>query len=700
MTSTTVSVPAGPMAGIRRLAAQPWVAPLLVFIGCLATAIWLTWPMAKDPSELFYGGAGDAFGALATLREYVETNQPPFLPGTLSDLSAPEGLAIAWIRGMASLPLMITLYSLGEIFGPVAAYNIFAVAAFPFTGLATFLLARKLSGNGWAAAIAAFAFAFYPYAALKAHGHYEFAHGWVIVIMVWRTLEALERPSLRNGVLAGLATVLAMSWTPYFILVAGIAFAALGVTGLVIAWRRRLLRQLLPAAAAAATIVLVYLGGFYVLSTRTDAGQGLRENNTAQLNTYSARAYEYVVPHATHPVFGDETAPWLQARIHGSNSSESTLYLGLTVLALAFLALLAAIRRKVPDETRRAVILLTVMGLVAGWVSAPPEGVIFGQTIPFPSKIVTEISATWRVYARLVTDVMLAAALLSAIGMASLLRGRSVPLQAVLIVVIGFSVIRLDLWPARQGVNPITAQPIYAVLEDLPPGTVAAYPLIGPDQFGETFDQQWYDKPVLNGFEQGSEAEQRARQLEDLSRDDTAERLAALGVRYIVITNPLVRQDLKTGKGLTLIAEDPSGAIYRVAPPARRVAGAGFLSDGFGDPEPGLGGQFHWLLQPTGRIELDGACRTCEGRLNLVMQSFGRPRTVEIRDADGARLVRRRVVGETTVSVPVRFSRQTELEISTTPGPTPIADVVPGTPDPRSLSVGVRVAALRLQPGR
>lgn len=693
-----MSTPRELPAGVRRVIFAPWFAPLLVFLGCLATAIWMTWPMAKDPSYNFYGGVGDPIGSLAMLREMVEDNQPPFLPGSLHDFSAPEGYTIAWIRGLASVPVTGLLYVLGEIFGPVAAYNLFALAAFPLTGLATFLLARKLSGNGWASAIAAFAFAFQPYAVVKGHGHYELAHGWVIVLSVWRTLEAIERPSVRNGLLAGLATVFAMAWTPYFILVVGIAFLTLGVGGIFFAWRGKRLRRLLPTAAIAGGFVLVYLGGFYLLSLQADEGQGLRAHDVTVLNTFSARWYEYVVPHASHPLVGDRTGPWLQERIHGSNASESTLYIGLSILVLALVAFVAAVRRKLAAETRRAVLLLAFMGLVAGWASAPPEGVILGRTVPFPSKLITEISSTWRVYTRLVSDVMLAAALMSAVGLATLLRGRSFRAQTVIVLVAGITVIALEFWPARGGTNPIRTQPVYEVLAKLPAGTVAAYPLTGLDEYGERFDQQWYDKPVINGYEPGSDAELRAIRLDDLNGKDTPERLAALGVRYVVVTKPELRESIRERPALRLVHEDPSGAIYRVNRPTTRPAGAAFLTDGFGPAESGLGGQFHWLEQPSGTIELDGRCTRCSGTLRLAFQSFGRPRRVVIRDPEGRVLLRRTIAVPTQVTFPVRFAEQALLEVATRPGPAPISDVVPGTLDKRALSVGVRVVRLRLEP--
>ena len=69
-------------------------------------------------------------------------------------------------------------------------------------------------------------------------------HGWVLVLMVWRMLELVERPTLRNAIIAGCATAFAMWWTPYFILIGGAGWAALALTAIVVGLvRGRALRR-------------------------------------------------------------------------------------------------------------------------------------------------------------------------------------------------------------------------------------------------------------------------------------------------------------------------------------------------------------------------------------------------------------------------------------------------------------------------
>jgi hypothetical protein len=630
-------------------------------------------------------GSGDPDGLLAVLREMVENHMPPFLPGTLHDLAAPDGLPVAWVRGLASLPSSLLFYGLALLVGPAAAINLFALFAGPLTGLATFLLARKLTGNPWAAAIAGWAFAFYPFAVIKGAGHYELAHGWVIVLPVWRLLVLSESPSMRTGIWAGLAVVFAMAWTPYFILIVGLSYAALLAGSLALAAHRRCLgRQLAPQAVAGA-LVLTYLVGFYALGTTTESGQGLRENNVQDLNIFSARVYEYFVPNADHPLVGSTTGPWLASHLHGSNPAESTLYLGLTIICLAVVAVVTALRRRLSAATARAVFLLAIMGLCTAWSSAPPHGMILGANIPFPSDPISKVTTTWRVYARLVEPVMLAASLLAAIGITAIADSASRWRRTGILILIAVAVIALDLRPKRHDVSSLGTRPIYAQLARLPKGIVAVYPTTSADvaSYVAMRDQQYYDMPIINGSA-------RDMELADPANPTTARSLAALGVRYALV--PAIPETARLRfppRDFRRVAHDASGSVYAVAPRLKEPATAVFFVSGFGPAEAGPDGPFRWLEQSSGKLEVDGACMRCAGTLRALIQSFAHPRTVEFRDPRGHVLLRQRVAGPTQVVLPLRFAHRTDITLVVTPRATPVRQVMPSTPDDRSLAINV-----------
>jgi hypothetical protein len=79
--------------------------------------------------------------------------------------------------------------------------------------------------------------------------------------MLWRFLELIEEPSLRNGVWPGAASILCLSWTQHFVLLGGVAFWVLMLTALGIGVVRGMLRayvvSLVPTVVLATAFVLV-----------------------------------------------------------------------------------------------------------------------------------------------------------------------------------------------------------------------------------------------------------------------------------------------------------------------------------------------------------------------------------------------------------------------------------------------------------
>lgn len=678
---------------IVELAQRPRVQAGIAAAFYLGIALWLIWPVPLDMSTRFYGGTGDPIGALATLRELAEQRHPPFLPGTIHDFGAPDGLPIPWVRSLASLPAQLLLWSLAVVFGAVAAYDIFVLIGFCFSGTAAFLLARRITGSAPAAVVAGLALAFYPYAVFKSSGHYEFAHSWVIVLAVWRMIELGEKPTTRNGVLAGLAVVFAMAWTPYFILLAGLTYLALLAASLLVSWQDGALREQARAQAPAAGLVLAYLIVFRLLATAAEAGQGLRVNSREELIAYSARFQEYLFPNADHAIFGGWTRSYFADHMHGSNPTESLLYVGIVVLLLALVAIGAALFGRLPRRQAQLTATFVGLAIVAGVCSAPPDFTAFGHTFPMPSDFISSVAATWRVYARLVVVVEVALVMLAAIGLAWIVRDRS--WQAVTaITMIAVSAVWVDFTPNGSGYNPIgSVLPIYAKLKQQPRGIVVEYPLApaAAGDYDELLGQGAHGFPIFNGYETGSKQESEAIALADPSNPATSAKLHALGVRYAVIRKvPDTKALANPGPGFKLIASDWSGKLYRIAPGARsKGAVLATPTESFSPPEVDSRGAFRWMTADEGRIDLYGNCRPCEGVVRLTLEPFnGVARTVTIKG--GSRPIRIRLAGVSEHEVPVRFNGELALTLAASPGAQPASSAVPGSTDSRSLALSVR----------
>lgn len=677
-----------------RTAARPAGPVVLALVAYLAYAAYQVWPALENLGTVIYGAPGDYTGAIAYLRELVEGGINPFAPGTIDDWNAPEGLPVNWRVNLTGVTSMSLLYVLALAFGPVTAFTLFTLTGYAASAFAMFLLARRVSGHAGASFVAGWAFAFFPYLANKGAGHPHFVHGWVLVVLVWRMLELHERPTIRNGLWAGGAAILAMSWTGYHILIAGVLFATLLAVVAVAALARRDLRRRLAPLVIAAVLAAGYVGGLAAVTlVGAGEGEGLRSHDIAALYTYSSRLHEFLVPPGGTMLLGDRTRPWLEERIHGSNGSESTLYLGVTVLAAALAGLIAALVRRRRDRRGAFVAAAALaVGATAVYFSAPPKIDIGPLTVPTPSEFIFDLTSTWRVYARFVIVVMLAACLLAALGLARLAQRGGRAGAALLVAAAAAVFVDLHFKPFDGAGTALSAPPAIQALERLPPGMVAHYPLLpeGVGDYNDLFLQGYHDKRVLNGYG-GTEQEARALRLADFDDPRTPGRLASLGFRYALVPPGELDRPVRRAHARPVARGGYGGGeatIYELtAPPLALVAGV----DGFGDVEQDGERDAQWMTAREGRVELWYRCR-CRGTVRASLTSLVRQRVV-VSDPRGRALARATVLPgqQVPVAVPVSVRGHAALVVRADPGP----QQIPG-PDPRAVSV--RVTGLRFRP--
>ncbi|MGD0453142.1 MAG: hypothetical protein ABSB69_06055 [Solirubrobacteraceae bacterium] len=666
----------------------------------LGFACYLTWPLATNLSHSIYGAPGDPYGTMAFFRELVEHHYNPFLPGTISQFGAPAGIPIPWPRDLASAPETLTLYLLTTVFGTIPAYGLYTLAGYTLTGTVTFLFARRLTANTWAALIAGWAFAFYPFADINGQGHLDFVHGWLLVLALWRMVELMWHPTRRNGLLAGLAVTLCMWWSPYFILFGGVLYVVATAVALFVAWRARCLRTMLVPQLIAALIVCVFIAGLGVLSSAGEIeGIGTRMHSTQELNFYAARPLEYFVPDVQSPLFGSDTRPYLETYPLAGSGIETTLYVGATVVLLALAALAAFVRRRLAPRLARAVLALALIAVVGIISSMQPEVRLFGVAVPFPSHFIAQITTTWRVYSRFVIVVMLAFSLLAAVGLDVLTRRRASWLK-IGVMSLATIAIPLDLWAPQHGhVTRISTPAIYKTLAREPMGIVAEYPLAASsfNSYSDIFYQSAYGKPLIGGYLEGSFQERLSFSLADLSDPSTAPRLATLGVRYVLLDATPASWGAwpaagEPGAGFRLIARGSYADLYRVTArprsPALVAAGAGFGATLL------TTGSVNWLERTSGTIDLVGTCTSCNGVLSMTLASYSQPHKVTVFDDHGRVLARGTVGASARVAIPLHFSRHTALRLVATPGPQPVSDTE-GSP-----SVSVEVVNLEFASAR
>jgi hypothetical protein len=675
------------------------------FAAYLAFALFNTWPWVTDPGGTLFGViGGDLTSGVAGFQQAVDEGRPPFLPGTIDSLNAPEGVPVDWPLHLASIGSSTTLWVLSAAIGSIAAHGVVAVLGFVLSAFAMFLLARSVTGSGGAAFVAGLAFGFWPYMYGTGWTWPHYIHLWVLVLLVWRMLVVAEKPTIRNGVLAGGAAVLAMTWIQYNLLIAGVAYGTLaGVAIARSALTAQLSRQIRAQAAAAGVVGLAVVGLFAAVAA---GGSGGIPDRTAQQAVQgSARLEMYVVPGPRQPLVGDRTGPWLFKRFTGPVSNPppdraiyADIYLGVSLLLLAFAGAawtaLELVRRRRNALTVRSVaagLTAFVLGVVALAFSGPPRVKLAGLVIPLPYAVVEQVTTVFRVPHRFAVIVMLAACLLAALGLRAIIHPRG-PATRVAILVAVAAVVAVDL---RAEPSPATTKiehpRIYQLLRRQPPGIVAEYPLNPASTVDsvEALFQEVHAHPLFGGARPGSEDESRKQELQFLLARRTVPDLAGYGVSYVLVHHPDPRQPPRPGQpipGLELIGGDAAATLYRVTARPSRFTAFGthglYLTEA---PAPG----WRWVGQDGAELELQARCRPCVGTVSFPVISFAGPRVLTIKDDHGRTLFSHPI--EPThqrVRFHVRFPAEARLRLSTQPPPVAINSVIPG-PDARAVSISI-----------
>ena len=678
-----------------------WFQTLLASGTYLAFAIAITWPFAIHPTSSIFGWVpSDLSANISRYQEFVAARQPPFLPGRLLGINAPDGVATTWTLDLASFPSTFVLWTLSVVIGPIAANGVFALASFTLSALAMFLLARSLTDQSSVAFIAGLAYGFWPWVFSTATQ--PFGHGWLFVVLVWRALVVLERPTVRNGFLMGLAAALSMTWLQYWILIGGVLYATLALSVILVGLTRgdRLRWHLSPqiAAFSVVAVVLLCMG---VLAALAAPGE-IPERPASDSYTYAARPLMYVVPHPENPIFGRWTGPFLDSRFTGlrpDSPAYQNIYLGLSTLAMAVLGLVwmaVQLRRSgissVREKRVAAGLVAVATSFVALLFSAPPRVSVAGMQIPMPSEIVLHVTTAFRGPHRFAVVVMLGVCLLAALGLRNVFVKRPARLHIVVVPVLAI-VVAVDLWGREiDGSSRVVYSPMYTALKSQPPGIVAVYPLTYIIDNAAVFYRPAHGKRLFNGFRLRTDYSLAKQDFQALRQQRVVEQLATLGVRYVVVskgaTAPWEPRPNERFPGLRPMRSTSDGTVFRVV--ARPALAAVLAESGFSAAEWIGNTTMRWLVDRKARIELRGACDPCTGWVHFTAASFAQPRTLTIRDSAGKVIAERNVgVTPTTVRFRARFRHRMKLSFTTTPGPQSIQAT--GIPDPRSVSLQVAV---------
>jgi hypothetical protein len=414
---------------------------------------------------------------------------------------------------------------------PVTVYNIVLLAGFALSGFAMFVMVRHFTGDGLAATLAGFIFAFWPYR-FEHYVHLELQWlAWMPLTLLWTHL-AIERGSLRWGLVAGVALALQFLSCVYYGVFLGLLLPTFAVIALVVHKRRG---RSLAALAVAASVAIAAAWLYSVPYRQVSSVVGDRDRS--QIVEYSATWSSYLASPCENRLYG-----WTADRF---GRPEARSFPGFVALALGLLAF-------VPQRNGRRVVpwpLVLAFAILTGAAVACSLG-LNGAAYSFLYER-SPLLHGLRAPARFAAVAGCGLAALAGFGAAGLLarvrspRGRVALAAALLVAAAG------EYSSHPRTVMPLEADapPVYRVLRDLPAAPVLELPLPQPSGLPgyDPLFEYWslaHWRPLVNGYS-GYYPPSYLRLLERMRRfpDDRSLRdVQSLGVRYLIVHRHLYDQ--------------------------------------------------------------------------------------------------------------------------------------------------------------
>jgi uncharacterized RDD family membrane protein YckC len=240
----------------------------------------------------------------------------------------------------------------------IETYNLLLLFSLAACAWGAFLLCRYLTGSTAAAAVAGLAFGFCPYLTTHALAHQNLIAAEWLAPFAYFVLRGLREHRLRYVVGAGVCWALVGLCEWYYFLYAGMLLAVL--LACEVAARPRRWSGALAAACGVVALTMAALSPLLVPMLAERAHGGYMQQPLARPAALGAQPGLYITPAFTHPLLGNAGSAVLRSL--ATSRAEGTLYLGVTVIALALTGLAYRRRHLVPWIAGGAFFLLLALG--------------------------------------------------------------------------------------------------------------------------------------------------------------------------------------------------------------------------------------------------------------------------------------------------------------------------------------------------
>jgi hypothetical protein len=320
----------------------------------------LTWPVARGIARDVPSDLGDPLFAM-----WVMSWDATHLGSGWwnANVFYPHPLALAYSEHFLPQALQVLpIYLVTK--NPILCYNLVFLSTFALSGLGMFLFARELTGSREGAFVAGLAYAFAPYRIASLPHLQVLSSAWLPFVLFGfrRYFSTGKLFPLAGAVVAWVVQNLSCGYYFLYFSPAIALYIAWEITVRRLWTNPRVLSAIAAAAAVTAMLTVPFLLPYQALRDLGFSPRGARE-----VDRFAADVYSYLTAAPNLRVWGTSARAWPKA--------ESALFPGLTVVALAAIAVLHAWRasRFAAWFTAAAVAAMVVLlALLSGWTLRLP----------------------------------------------------------------------------------------------------------------------------------------------------------------------------------------------------------------------------------------------------------------------------------------------------------------------------------------
>lgn len=312
---------------------------LFVFIYYIIATIFFTYPLAFQLKDSVVGGYGDNIYFVWLIHWYEKVIFHG--EGTLFFnpwMNYPEGWNLSTTDTTLSSALPGVPFS--SVLGPIAGYNIAMLITFVLSGFFMYLWVHSMTKSVSAALIAGTMFAFLPYRTahfMAGHLNLSGTHWFPLFFLGFHNLLKNEPKLNWKSILITTFSITAIGFTSMYYLYMTIIYAGIFAVCYLLFTKFRLLKNRFfyfqIGIAGLLSLPLVYLS----LKPFIDLSKSgiISSRSIDYVSMYSASPTDFLLPASSHFLFGKLLSPYLDRLLW----MESSLYIGVTALILAIVAL-------------------------------------------------------------------------------------------------------------------------------------------------------------------------------------------------------------------------------------------------------------------------------------------------------------------------------------------------------------------------